>query len=334
MNNCCGPPAGWLFAVLLLVVSLEMCSGGRVEAAAAVSKRPGFTSAITIEVGFAGGGLEQFARSIAAEAQRTVHVPVDVLPVVGNDGLEVVREFQSTNSIGHTLIGLQDAYAAASARGSIAIDPAEDWIPILIGEIAVSQLYIRSNEDRFSNWDEFVAYARAHPGLKVALLGSPLDLEALMIANLQQAFGIRLQPVAFDIGSQRYGSLTGGQTDLLIEQPGDVKALVDAGQIKPILTLWNERIRGSEQVPTAREKGASFTPLLRIRGLAVRKGAPRKRTAFLKAHFQAAFRSPAFQQHLHESLLDLMSYPQDPVAFVREQVESYRQLYRSLGVIR
>ena len=123
----------------------------------------------------------------------------------------------------------------------------------------------------------------------------------------------------------------GGQTDLLIEQPGDTKEYLDKGQFKPVLTLWKERVKGFESVPTAKEKGAELPALLRTRGLALPKNTPPDRVESLKAGFQSAFRSDGFQKHLKDNLLNLISYPEDPAAFTQEQVEIYQQIYSSLG---
>jgi len=52
-----------------------------------------------------------------------------------------------------------------------------------------------------------------------------------------------IQQISFDKGAPRYGALLGGQVDALFEQPGDVRNFLDAGQFKPILTIFDERER-------------------------------------------------------------------------------------------
>ena len=87
----------------------------------------------------------------------------------------------------------------------------------------------------------------------------------------------------------------------------------------------DDRIKGFENVPTAKEKGADFAPLMRIRGLAAPKGTPQERIAYLREAFQSAFNSAGFQEHLRENSLDLVPYPDDPVATINEQVEIYKK---------
>ena len=48
-------------------------------------------------------------------------------------------------------------------------------------------------------------------------------------------------------------ALLGGQVDALFGQPGDVRNL-DAGNFKPILTVFNERPGAFSDVPTHKER--------------------------------------------------------------------------------
>ena len=288
------------------------------------------TKPISIITGWVGGsGI--FLEAIAAEAEKVLGVPVVLVNKVGNDGADATQAFQASPADGYTLINMIDFHSADFASGKTDINPATDWFPILIGNIAITQIYIRTDETRYSNWDELVAYAKATPELKVATVGSPMGLEGLYIAGLEQAFDIQFENVSYERSAERYASLVGGQTDLLIEQPGDTKEYLDKGQFKPVLTLWKERVKGFESVPTAKEKGAELPALLRTRGLALPKNTPPDRVESLKAGFQSAFRSDGFQKHLKENLLNLISYPEDPASFTQEQVEIYQQIYSSLG---
>jgi len=127
-------------------------------------------------------------------------------------------------------------------------------------------------------------------------------------------------------------SFISGQFDLLIDQPGDIKEYIESGKFKPVLTLWKERIKNFENVPTPQEKGVDFIPLLRIRGLVVQNGTPTERVEKLEAGLQDAFNSLEFQKTLQERMLDLVPYPTDPLLTIREQVQLYEQLYDFMGI--
>jgi tripartite-type tricarboxylate transporter receptor subunit TctC len=313
--------------LLLLTACVGMSGCGEEEATPSELDFPSRT--INIITGWLGGSA-QFLEAIAPEAEEELGVPVAVIDKVGNNGLDAVLEFESLPADGYTLLTVLDLEAASFAQGIMDFNPAEDLIPILIGNVAITQIYIRTDEQRYSNWDELVAYAQEHPGLKVATIGTPLDMENLCLSQLESAFGVQFQQVPYEKSQDRYASLVAGQTDLLIEQPGDVKEFLDAGTFRPVLTLWDERVEGFEDVPVVAEWGVDFTPLLRVRALAVATGTPQDRVDVLKAGFEAAFNSEAFQQCLEERMLDLVPYPEDPDATMKGLVETYQRLYEKL----
>jgi len=196
----------------------------------------------------------------------------------------------------------------------------------------VSQIYVRPDDSRFSNWDDVVAYGKKYGKVRAGTIGSPLDMENVMLANLERGFGIKLEQVPIEASPERNAAFISGQFDLLIDQPGDIKEFIDSGKFKPVLTLWKERIRGFESVPTPQEKGVDFIPLLRIRGLVAPSGTPPERIEILKLGLENAFNGPEFQKSLRERMLDLVPYPADPQLLFREQVQLYQQLYDAMGI--
>ncbi len=284
---------------------------------------------ITIISGWLGGS-EQFLHAIVQEVENVLNVPVTVVNHIGNDGMDAVHAFETAPADGYTLLLILDFDAARYAQGIMGENPAEDWVPIFIGNMAITQIYVRSDDPRYSTWDELVTYAQKNPELKLANIADTFSLEGLSTMNLEKAFDVSFESVPFDSAPQRNASFLNGETDLLIDQPGDVKQYLDAGRYKPILTLWNERVTGFEDVPTAKEKGADFDPLVRLRGLAAPGGTSPQVIEILKTVFQSAFNSTAYQHYLMENSLDLTPYPDDPVTAIREQVELYKQLYDSM----
>ncbi len=256
-----------LLPVLVAILVGAACGGGDATKGPLGSLKPTDfpTEPINILVGYdAGGGSDQWARSSAKAAEEVLGVPVTVTNLVGNAGLDALDQYMSEPADGYSLFSIVDLYAAAYASGETEINPAEDLVPLLVGNLVVSQIYMAADEERFSSWEDVVEYGQDNPGLTVASVGSPLDLEGLSIQGLEDDFGLDLERVLFPDAQAKFNATIDGTTDLLIEQPSDVIELLDAGQIVPILTLWDQRIKGFEDVPTATELGAGFPPLLRL----------------------------------------------------------------------
>ena len=309
-------------AIVLLMagIGVTACARGP-QAEAAFPSKP-----IRIINGWSGGSLI-FIDNIAREASETLGVSVEVVDKVGNTGLDALEEFKKAPEDGYTLVSTSDIYVSSFARGEIDINPAEDWVPLLIGNVSISQIYIRPDDQRYSSWDDLVAYAKEQPGLKIATVGTPLSMEGLIISSLEESFGVQFERAPYDHSKERYAALLGGDADLIIEQPGDVKERLESGEFKPILTLWKERVQGFEDVPTVGEKGGEFVPVLRTRGLAVSKDVPAAHIEKLRTGLRAAFNSEGYQRYLAERRLDLVPYPEDPIASTKEHIETYRRLY-------
>ena len=43
-------------------------------------------------------------------------------------------------------------------------NPAVDLIPLVVSQVTFSQIYIRTNETRFTDWPSFVAWVKAQNG--------------------------------------------------------------------------------------------------------------------------------------------------------------------------
>jgi putative tricarboxylic transport membrane protein len=283
---------------------------------------------VNIIVGYAkDGGSDQWARSIAAEASKTLGVEVTVTNIPGDGGITGLNEFLTREPDGYTLMSIVDIYAAAFAKGQIQTNVAEDLVPLLVGNMVTSEIYIAPDDPRFQTWDDVVNYARSNPGLKVASAGTPLDLEGLSILGLEDAFNVDLERQIIQDANDRFNAPVTGVTDLLIEQSSDVQELVQNGTLKPVLTLW--RSRTSQGVPAVTELAPDFSTLLRMRGLAAHPDVPQDRLDILKEALEAAFSSANYQRYLRDKGMDAVQYPTDAPAAWREQAEIYRALFQS-----
>ena len=135
-----------------------------------------------------------------------------------------------------------DDASSAHALDSSRPNPAEDLIPLVTSQITFSQIYIRTNETRYTDWDSFVEWVKAQDGkATIANVSKEGSMERVTMKFITDATGMQIQQISFDKGAPRYGALAGGQVDALFEQPGDVRNFLDAGKFKPILTILKER---------------------------------------------------------------------------------------------
>lgn len=295
-------------------------------------KRP-----LTVIVPFgAGGGSDAVARAWAAAMEKQIGQPFQAVNKPGGGGLAAVPDFMGAPADGYTIFEQLDFVVGDYVSGKLKLHPAKDWEPLCVVQITFSQIYARADDDRFSDWQGLVEYAKSRPGeVSMANVGNPGTQERLMMIFLQEQTGIDVNQVAFDKPSERYASLIGGQVDLLFEQPGDVRQFIEAGQIKPILTIFDERPKAFADVPTHKEVGAEFQPMLRWRAFWVLPGVPEPRKAYLKEACRHAYNSEQFQAFNKENYMDLIDSFRDSEAFtklIESEIETYKKAFKAAGL--
>ena len=317
------------------VIAVLLMAG---PAAAMPDKPAGFGNRpLTMIVPFgAGGGSDQLARAMAKAMEEEAGLSFQVVNKPGGGGTAAIPDFMLAPADGYTVLEHIDNAISAYAAGDIRENPAEDWIPLCMTQITFSQIYIRPDDDRFSDWQSFVDYAKANPGdVTMANLGKVGSMELVVMQQLSDALDLDVKQIAFDKPAERYGALIGGHVDVLFEQPGDVRNFLDAGQMKPILTFLGSRPAAFPDAPTHLEAGADFDALKRFRGFYVKKGTPQDRLDYLVAACEAGFANEGyaeFNKKKYMHLIDSYRDTEGSIELINNAVATYRDMYEKLGI--
>ncbi|HUF56697.1 MAG TPA: tripartite tricarboxylate transporter substrate binding protein [Thermohalobaculum sp.] len=284
----------------------------------------------------AGGGSDQLSRAMAAAMENVAGLTIQVVNKPGGGGTAAIPDFMLARADGYTILESIDDAVTSYVKGDIDENPAEDWIPICMAQITFNQIYVRPDDDRFSDWESFVEYAKENPGqATIANLGTQGAMELVTMSQIEDAFDIETKQIAFDKPAERYGALIGGHVDALFEQPGDVRNFIEADQMVPILTLYNERPETFADVPTHREAGADFEPLTRFRGFYVKAGTPEPVVSYLQDACKAAFDSESFQKFNKSKYMDLIDSYRDTEGakqLINTAIENYQTKYEEMGI--
>ena len=316
-----------MFLVLTLVAALCLpATLFAMEKPNGFPKRP-----ITLIVPYgAGGGSDQLSRAMATALEKVVDVPVKVVNKPGGSGVAGLSDFFMARPDGYTIIEHIDDAATLYASGVIKQSPSEEWYPACIAQIAFSQIYVRPDDKRFPNWEAFVKFAKENPGkIKLANVANVGSMERVVTSLLEDDQGIKLTQISFDKPAERYGALVGGHVDALFEQPGDVRPYMESNDMKPILTILNDRPDAFSDVPSLKDIGAKFKPLFRFRGFFMRKEVPEERQKYLEWALKKAWNSKEFQKFNRKKYMHLInSYRgiEDGKVLVEETVETYKKM--------
>ncbi len=303
-----------------------------------MSKPSGFPSrALTMIVPYGpAGGSGQIAAAMAEAVTSLTDVSINRDHKPGGSGTVGMTAYMSAPSDGYTVLEHIDDASSAHALDSSRPNPAEDLIPLVISQVTFSQIYIRTNETRYSDWPSFVKWVKAQKGKStIANVSKEGSMERVTMKFITEASGIKIQQISFDKGAPRYGALLGGQVDALFEQPGDVRKFLDAKKFKPILTIFNERPEVFGSVPTHKEMGMNFEPLLRFRGFYVHANAPSDRVKWLQWAFQRAYCQDSYQKFNESKFMTVIDSYRDTEGarkLIRSSINQYRNVYKEMGL--
>ena len=305
---------------------------------ASMAKPGGFPDrALTMIVPYGpAGGSGQIAAAMAEAVTELTGVSINRDHKSGGSGTVGMTAYMAAPTDGYTVLEHIDDASSAHALDSSKPNPAEDLIPLVTAQVTFSQIYIRSNETRYNDWPSFVEWVKAQNGkATIANVSKEGSMERVTMKFITDATGMQIQQISFDKGAPRYGALLGGQVDALYEQPGDVRKFLDAGNFKPILTIFNERPSVFANVPTHREMGMDFEPLLRFRGFYVHKDAPADRVKWLKWAFQRGYCQDSYQK-FNESkfmtVIDSYRNTEDTRTLISSTIDQYREVYKAMGL--
>jgi tripartite-type tricarboxylate transporter receptor subunit TctC len=303
-----------------------------------MSKPGGFPDrALTMIVPYGpAGGSGQVAAAMAEAVTSLTGVSINRDHKSGGSGTVGMTAYMAAPADGYSVLEHIDDASSAHALDSSRPNPATDLIPLVTSQVTFSQIYIRTNETRYTDWKSFVAWVKAQNGkATIANVSKEGSMERVTMKFITDSTGMSIQQISFDKGAPRYGALLGGQVDALYEQPGDVRKFLDSGDFKPILTIFNDRPDVFADVPTHREMGMDFEPLLRFRGFYVHKDAPKDRVEWLKWAFQRGYCEDSYQKFNDSKFMTVIDSYRDTegsIALINATIPQYREVYKQMGL--
>jgi tripartite-type tricarboxylate transporter receptor subunit TctC len=248
------------------------------------------------------------AQGLAEETGQAIPV-INMPGVGGNVGL---AEFAKRPADGYTISQIHEGLLVSSQTGITELNW-DSFIPVAL--VASSPQYLTlSKNDNFSNFEEMVAYAKAHPGAVragVTLGGIP----HVHIAMIEEAMGLQFSYVGYTDTGERIRALMGGNIDIAIGDISSAKQFVDNGDLVYAAVGTEERTDDAPDVPTLKELGMD-AELVITRGVVLPKGTPQETVDALEAHIEKVMQ--------REDVIKLMKNAgADPVFYGQEKYSAY-----------
>ena len=328
----------FIFTILLFLGSGNAFAFECKVKQSSMAKPSGFPErALTMIVPYGpAGGSGQIAAAMAQAVTELTGVSINRDHKPGGSGTVGMTTYMAAPNDGYNILEHIDDASSAHALDSSKPNPAIDLIPLVTAQVTFSQIYIRTNETRYNDWNSFVKWVKSQNGkATIANVSKEGSMERVTMKFITDGSGMKIQQISFDKGAPRYGALLGGQVDALFEQPGDVRKFLDAGKFKPILTVFNQRPGAFADVPTHKEMGMNFDPLLRFRGFYVHKNAPADRVKWLQWAFQRGYCQDSYQKFNESKFMTVIDSYRDTagsVELINNSINQYRDVYKSMGM--
>lgn len=314
----------WL-AVLLLAASIAVpASGGHAETYP--------SRVIKIVVPFnAGGQPDVIARLFAQHiAQKVGPTIIDNRPGANTTiGTTIAAK---ADPDGYTLLyGSATSLALAPALGKVDYDPVKSFAPIAAFSTSPFMMIVGPTVPA-KTAQEFVAYAKAHPGKLnfVAPTGGPPHLAGELF---KQATGTDLVPVSYRAINQGFTDVMSGQMDLIFDGPAPLIPLIVTGKLHALVSLGATRTPILPDVPTMKEAGFPDVQLSTWNGLVAPAGTPQPIIDRLNAVVNDALKTPEMIEALAKFGSDpLLLSPAQFTDLIKAEGPKWTDLARASGV--
>ena len=271
-----------LSGVTLAGMALAACGNAGEEAASKFPERP-----ITMIVAYeAGGGTDVGARLLAPYLEEELGGTVNVVNKPGGGGWVGWNALLSAEPDGYT-IGFLNTPNLMSGYLNPELGIERDIKDFgLIGNVVTDYgaIAIRPDDERFSNIEELMEYAKTHR-LTATSTGVGSD-DQLASLGLNDKYGTKFEGIQSEGAADNVTAVLGGNIDVLFANVGEVTSLHKNGQLKAVAVMATPEDRADflKDVPTLSEAGYPGVESWSARGLGTPGNMPEEiRNALVEA---------------------------------------------------
>lgn len=286
---------------------------------------------VTLIVPFAAGGITDLLARLAAERlEARLKQSFVVENVLGATGTLAAARVAKSTPDGYTLfVGSVAQLTIAPHTQNISYDPIADFQPIAI--IATSPFVITVNAATpVSNLTEFVAHAKARPGLSYGS-GGVGSLAHLAAAMFTRTAGLDMGHVPYRGIAPAFQDLVAGHIVLMSPTPVELKPFLGQG-VKPLAVTEAKRSRVLPDIPPITDF-MPFHPVVTWNGLLAPAKAPALVIETISKEMMTAGQDPAFLERLDKLGVDpVVHKPEDFARVIKSELESWGAIIKLLGL--
>ena len=278
-----------------LVVTLVLASAAAASAAETYPNRP-----IRLVVGFlAGGPTDIPARFIADRLSTQLGQKVFVENKPGAGGMIALNDVLAQPRDGYTLQFCTYFDAINTLLYKNVSYKLADIAPVAL----VSKYYYLialAKSVPVDTFDQFVSYAKAHPGdILYGTVGAGSTQE-LVAHQLEKSAGIQMTKVPFKGANAITQEMLAGRIHFQVGPPIAIGSFYHSGELKVLASTSPERLKAFPDVPTLTERGFALTPFGWL-GVCAGAGTPKSIVELLNRHIVSITKSDEYRAFLERA---------------------------------
>jgi putative tricarboxylic transport membrane protein len=286
----------WKQLVLVVVSACGLLLGSMASAQTPFPTKP----IILVATGTVGGGADVQARLVAGAIDRAglINEPVAVLNRGTGGSQEGYQFVRQRAGDAHYMLTVTNQFLTYPMVGNAGYDWT-DFTPIANLVFDPTVVVVQASSP-IQNLQDLIAAAASRGGAMTIGGGQIGTQDHMGFLTLAKVTGINVRYVAFAGGGETHRNILGGQVDVAVGNPSDFLQSVEAGNLRVIAILDEERNPAPllENVPTAREQGFDATFVV----------------------WRGWVAPPGISPELRERLIDLFRTVAEDEAFMRDYV--------------
>ncbi|MGY6632335.1 MAG: Bug family tripartite tricarboxylate transporter substrate binding protein [Alkalilacustris sp.] len=277
-----------------------------------------------------GGGADRLARLFQSIIQQEGLARLPFMPVNkgGGSGAEALRYLKDNEGNPHIIMATLNSYFTTPDQTDIGVD-IEEFTPL--ARMAVDTFALWVNVDSgIETLEEYIEAVNAAGGSwRMGGTGQGQE-DSLVTALLEAEFGITHTYVPMGGGGDVATALVGGHIDSTVNNPSEAMSFWQAGRVRPIALLTDERLDSMPGVPTFAELGYDLEYYMQ-RSFVAPGGLTEDQQAFYVNLLRQLSESETWQSYASEqALLTDFLYGDELQAYFLEQRELHREILASL----
>jgi tripartite-type tricarboxylate transporter receptor subunit TctC len=280
-----------------------------------------------------GGSTDVVGRVVALKAQEILGQAI-VIDNRGGAGSILGSDIVAKSPAdGYTLLVTQTAFAVnASLMKKLPYDTLADFTPIAL-MASHPGVVVAQSAKPYNTFGEFIAYAKAHPGVVNYSSAGNGTWPHLSMALLAGEAGLNMVHIAYKGTGPAKVDLLAGRVDVKIEAYATTMEMIKAGQLKVLAVTSPKRSPDMPNIPTVAESGIPGYETAYWMGIAGPAGMPADVVAKLEKAFVQASKDPAVLKVLKEQSIDSRAEGAKALdKHTRAEIEKWAKVVRATGI--